>query len=92
MGIEFGLFRINKEGIGTPIPLLGVKAQGEIIGRGAGVRVFQRFRNQETKAVEAIYKFPLPEGAAVCGFKAHVDDRVIEGRVEERDKAFDIYI
>ncbi|MCU0597516.1 MAG: VIT and VWA domain-containing protein [Desulfobacterota bacterium] len=91
MGIEFGLLRIDKESIGAPIPLLGVKAQGEIIGGGAKTRVFQRFRNLETKPVEAIYKFPLPEGAAVCGFKVHVDDRVIEGRVEDREKAFETY-
>jgi len=91
MKSEFGLLTRDEESTGKPIPLLGVKAQGEIIGRGARVRVFQRFRNQETKAVEAIYKFPLPEGAAICGFKAYVDDRVIEGKVEEREKAFEIY-
>jgi Ca-activated chloride channel family protein len=91
MRSEFGLLTRDGESTGGPIPLFGVKAKVEIIGRGARVRVFQRFRNQETKAVEAIYKFPLPEGAAICGFKAHVDDRVIEGKVEEREKAFEIY-
>ncbi len=91
MGIEFGLLTREMESTGEPIPLLGVKVQGDVIGRGARVRVFRRFRNRETKAVEAIYKFPLPEGAAICGFKAHVGDRVIEGRVEEREKAFEIY-
>ena len=53
--------------------------------------MLQRFKNEESKPVEAIYKFPLPEGAAICGFKAHIGDRVIEGKVEEREKAFEIY-
>ena len=91
MKSEFGLLISNKENTGSPIPLLGVKAEGQIMGRGARVRVLQRFRNQESKAVEAIYKFPLPEGAAICGFKAHIGDRVIEGKVEEKEKAFEIY-
>jgi hypothetical protein len=79
MKSEYGLLVREEENPGNPIPLLGVKAEGEIMGRGARVRVLQRFRNQESKAVEAIYKFPLPEGAAICGFKAHIGDRVIEG-------------
>lgn len=74
-----------------PIPLLGVKVEGDILGRGARVKIFQRFRNQEEKAVEAVYKFPLPEDAAVCGFSAATDGKKIQGQVEERDKAFDLY-
>ncbi|MGQ9653955.1 MAG: VIT domain-containing protein [Thermodesulfobacteriota bacterium] len=73
------------------VPLLGVAVQGEILGRSAKVRVSQRFRNEEERPLEAVYKFPLPEGAAVCGFQARVDGRVIRGEVEERDKAFEMY-
>jgi len=73
------------------IPLKGVRVEGDILGRGARVRVLQRFKNEEKKAVEAIYRFPLPEGAAVCGFKARVGKRTVEGKVEEREKAFEIY-
>lgn len=74
-----------------PIPLVGVEVQADILGRGTKVSVWQRFKNTQSKALEAIYKFPLPEGAAVCGFKARIDEQVIEGRVEEREKAFEIY-
>jgi Ca-activated chloride channel family protein len=91
MNSEFGLLICDEESTGESIPLLGVKVEGEILGRGARVRVLQRFKNEESKPVEAIYKFPLPEGAAICGFKAHVGDRIIEGKVEEREKAFEIY-
>jgi len=73
---------------GKHIPLEGVEVQGDIVGRGATVQMRQRFRNVEDKPIEVVYKFPLPESAAICGFKAIVDDRIIEGQIEERDKAF----
>ncbi|MBU2497656.1 MAG: VIT and VWA domain-containing protein, partial [Proteobacteria bacterium] len=75
----------------TPIPLTGVRVEGDILGRGAKVRVIQRFKNNEQEAVEAVYKFPVPEGAAICGLRVHVGGRVIQGRLEEREKAFEIY-
>jgi len=84
---ETGLFRKN----GAPIPLQGVEVHGDVAGRGAKVRVRQQFHNAEKKPIEAVYKFPLPESAALCGFRAFVDDRKIEGRIEERKKAFEIY-
>jgi len=74
-----------------PVPMLGVKVEADILGRGARVKVSQNFRNQEARAIEAVYKFPLPEGAAICGFKAIADGKVIRGEVEEREKAFEIY-
>ena len=87
MSNEFGLLSPNSE----PIPLVGVKVEGDILGRGARVLVSQRFRNSDKIAVEAVYKFPLPEGSAICGFKAQVNGRTIQGQVEEREKAFEIY-
>lgn len=82
---------ITKDAPPIPIPLIGVKVEGDIAGRGAKVRVVQSFRNEEDKPVEAVFKFPLPEGSAVCGFKAAIGDKIIEGDVEERDKAFELY-
>lgn len=87
MNDKFGLFSNKSE----PVPLMGVAVKGDILGRGAKIKVSQRFRNQEKKSIEAVYKFPLPEGAAICAFKATIDGRVIKGQVEERDKAFEIY-
>ena len=91
MNKEFGLLKIGEKARGESIPLLGVKVVGDVLGRGAKIKLLQRFGNQETNPVEAVYKFPLPEGAAICGFKAHMGDRVIEGQVEESEKAFEIY-
>jgi Ca-activated chloride channel homolog len=74
-----------------PVPLMGVAVSGDVQGRGARVKVSQRYRNTENTPIEAIYKFPLPEGSAICGFNARVDGRVIHGQVEEWEKAFEMY-
>ena len=73
------------------IPLRGVEVTGTLIGRAARVKVKQHFRNSESKPVEAIYRFPLPENGAVCGFRAIVGGRSWEAQVEDRKKAFDQY-
>jgi Ca-activated chloride channel homolog len=74
-----------------PVPLTGVRVTGDILGRGTRVKVAQRFHNREPQAIEAVYRFPLPETAAVRGFSVAVAGRRIAGSVEEREKAFDLY-
>ena len=64
------------------IPLQGVCIEARLTGLGAAVTVTQRYTNLEAVDVEAVYVFPLEEGAAVCGFTARVGDRLIRGRVE----------
>ena len=73
------------------VPLTGVEVYGDITGRGARVQVVQTFRNAGDTAIEAVYKFPLPEQSAICRFQATIGDRIIEGILEEREKAFKIY-
>ena len=75
----------------TPVPLEGVKVHAEVFGHGSRVTVAQRYRNTETVPVEAVYVFPAPEGAAVCGLVMRVGDRRIEAEVQERDQAFETY-
>src|SRR3990167_3466758 len=82
---------VTAEAEATPVPLMAVKVEGNIVGRGAKVKIIQRFKNKEDKAVEAVYKFPLPEESAVCGFKAIIGEKLIEGDIEDRDKAFELY-
>src|SRR5262245_61192140 len=49
------------------------------------------FVNLEPRAIEAVYTFPLPEGAAVCGFEVITGDHVLTGAVEENEKAIEQY-
>lgn len=76
---------------GEPIPLSAVAVEADLAGAGARVELTQVFENRESTAVEAVYRFPLPEGAALTGFRARVGERVFEGEVDERDRAFDRY-
>jgi len=80
---------VSKEGV--RVPLVGVHARAEIRDYACRVVLSQRFRNDESQPIEAVYKFPLDEGSAVCGFEVEIDGRLIKGRVEERERAFETY-
>ncbi|MBP1634900.1 MAG: hypothetical protein H6Q10_1474, partial [Acidobacteria bacterium] len=86
-----GLFWHADDAEPKPVPLEGVKVRGEILGHASTVTLAQRFRNTEAVPIEAVYVFPLPEAAAVCGLAMRVGDRLIEGEIEGRDKAFERY-
>jgi hypothetical protein len=82
-----GLFTTER----APVPLDGVAIDAEISTFCARVVVTQRFINRETKSIEAVYVFPLDEGAAVCGFEAIIDGTLVVGEVKDREEAFDLY-
>lgn len=54
-------------------------------------RARQRFANPTGATQDAVYVFPLSEGAAVDELLMLVGDRVIEGRVHEKGKAAAIF-
>jgi Ca-activated chloride channel family protein len=62
-----------------------------VAGVVARVRVAQRFRNDGTSYLEAVYALPLPDDAAVDRLLMQVGDRVIEGEIHERQQAERIY-
>jgi Ca-activated chloride channel family protein len=76
---------------GAPVPLTGVSVDADVRALGARVTVTQRYRNAEAQPIEAVYVFPLDEGAAVCGFEAVIDGVRIVGEVKEREEAFRAY-
>jgi Ca-activated chloride channel family protein len=69
------------------LPLESVDVTADISGLIAGVEVTQGFRNPFDVTLEATYVFPLPDRAAVTGFRMEADDRVIEGVLKERGQA-----
>ena len=76
---------------GRPLPLQGVRVTAEISGAASRVVMAQRYRNAEAVLVEAVYVFPLSEGAALCGLLIETAGRRINGRVLEREEAFAAY-
>ena len=73
------------------VPLTGVRIDVQARGTASAVTVAQRYVNREKVPVEADYSFPLEEGAAVCGFEAVIGEKLVVGRVEEKEKAFEEY-
>jgi Ca-activated chloride channel family protein len=72
----------------SQIPLEHVDVRAQITGAHTRVTCTQRYRNQESQPVEAVYVFPLDERAAVCGFAAVVAGVRYEGVVKPREAAF----
>ncbi|UJR35008.1 hypothetical protein I4U23_027784 [Adineta vaga] len=71
----------------TSVPLKKVNVNAKIHSFGADVTITQIFRNDETKAIEAVYCFPIEEKAAIYSFHARIDDREISAQLKEKQEA-----
>lgn len=59
---------------------------------GIAVTTFEEvFKNQEDRVLEALYTFPVPEGASVANFSMWIDGKEMVGEVVERERARQIY-
>lgn len=72
------------------LPLLHVSAVATIKELDAQVKLTQRFLNDATIPIEAVYSFPVPARAAVCGFTMVKQDgtrvsSIVQGRAEARE-------
>lgn len=76
---------------GNPIPLQSVRVKADIRAFASRVELTQLYRNDEGIPIEAVYIFPLPEAAALCGFTLRVGERKVAGRAMEREAAFAAY-
>ncbi|MDT8319547.1 MAG: marine proteobacterial sortase target protein, partial [Xanthomonadales bacterium] len=63
------------------------RVEVEVTGMIARFHVAQRFRNTGRRWAEAVYRFPLPEGAAVDRLHIQAGQRVIEGEIREKTDA-----
>ncbi len=62
------------------------------INNGVAVtEVTQVFRNTESRQVEALYTFPVPEGASVANFSMWIGGKEMVGEVVEKERAREIY-
>lgn len=72
-------------------PLKHTEVQAKIAGNVSRVEVTQTFENPFTKALEAVYVFPLPDEAAVDDMEIKIGDRIIKGSIKKREEAKQIY-
>lgn len=85
------LFRSTEPGRFIEAPRLATDVAISVSGPIARTRVTQRFENTSDLWVEGVYVFPLPDGAAVDTLKMQIGNRFIEGKIEEKKKAKEIY-
>jgi len=69
------------------LPLKHTEADVNIAGVIADVTISQKYVNEGTNTIEAIYVFPASTKAAVYSMKMRVGDRTLIAKVEEREKA-----
>ncbi|MCH8242345.1 MAG: hypothetical protein IH897_07015, partial [Planctomycetes bacterium] len=65
--------------------------EADIAGFIARVTVRQAFHNPLDRKIEAVYVFPLPQGAAVDDMIMTVGDRRIAGQIKPRAEAREVY-
>ena len=78
------------DGSGKPkgaCPLKHTDVRAEVSGFVSRVTVTQEFENPFDDKIEAVYVFPLPQGAAVDDMTMLVGGRTIKGRIMRREEA-----
>lgn len=73
------------------VALRGVRLRAHLTALCERTTIEQTFVNLEPRAIEAVYTFPLPEDAAVCGFEVITGDRVLTGEIDEAKRATEKY-
>ncbi len=85
-----GLFT-NIDGKKQAFTLQNTEVNARVTGNISRVEVTQTFTNPYDKPLEAIYKFPLPDEAAVDDMEIRIGNRIIRGSIKKREEAKQIY-
>jgi Ca-activated chloride channel family protein len=89
---ETGGHMVTRDGKRTvEVPLEHTAVRVRVDGNLVDARVVQRFRNPYPHAIEAVYLFPLPTGAAVNAMTLRHGGRTIRGAIRERAQARAVY-
>lgn len=73
------------------LPLAALDVEARVTGLDVATEIRQTFVNHTGAAIEATYIFPLPDRAAVHRFRMEVGGRVVEGKIDERGRAREVY-
>ncbi len=85
------LFPGAEPGTYRPAPLLSMDVDITVSGIVARATVKQHFTNASGQWVEALYIFPLPDESAVDHLEMRINDRVIVGKIQKKEKARQTY-
>jgi Ca-activated chloride channel family protein len=87
---DWGL-ELNSGGSSSTQMALNTDVRVEVSGLIARAEVTQVFGNTGEQWAEGVYRFPLPDGAAVDRLQVQVGERVIEGEIREKQSARRVY-
>ncbi|MFM8332011.1 MAG: VIT domain-containing protein [Candidatus Methylumidiphilus sp.] len=74
------------------LPLKSTDVAASVSGVIADVVVRQSYRNEGTRALEAVYVFPGSTRAAVYGLTLRIGERVVEAQIKEKQQAKAEYV
>ncbi|MBB6520866.1 marine proteobacterial sortase target protein [Pseudoteredinibacter isoporae] len=81
------LFFLDQSGRRAPALHMTSDFSVEINGMVAEITLQQRFKNQGSQWLEAVYVFPLDEQAAISAMQMRVGERLIKGKIKEKQAA-----
>lgn len=81
------LLMIMENGQLQPTPQLSQQVSMQVSGITARVKVAQHFINNSESWIEAVYVFPLPDESSVDHLRLRVGERLLEGRIMEKEEA-----
>ncbi|XDV51054.1 hypothetical protein PO909_020006 [Leuciscus waleckii] len=74
-----------------PVPLKSISVQLQVRDHGVSVSSSLQYVNEEDRALEAVFVFPLPADAAVCHFSAQIEEQEIVAELQDKQSARDQY-
>jgi Ca-activated chloride channel homolog len=80
-------FFVNGDPAIDQLPLKATKVDARIAGVIADVTVVQRYKNEGSRPIEAVYVFPGSTRAAVHGLQMRVGERKVTARIREKQQA-----
>jgi len=86
-----GILQLQHAGQQLEVMAVDSQVSIRIIGAVAEVSLTQQFQNPSQDWVQGQYLFPLPDQAAVNQMRLRVGERLIEGEIQERQQAQEIY-
>ncbi len=81
----------NQQGKVVSTLLLDTEISADVNGLIATIKMRQTFRNNSDDWVNGRYVFPLPENGAVDGMTMQIGDRIIKGKIKEKQAAKKIF-
>ena len=82
---------VGENGVVVDLPLEHTSVDISVTGNLQRAVVRQVYGNPFTEPIEAVYVFPLPDDGAVDRMNMYIGDRLVVGRIYEREAARAIY-